>query len=176
MEGSNLEPTVLSHDELRYKTRYIRDIIAPAIDSAPDEALDPHRLANLRDIFTALEYTPITAYAIETSRIGKALFEICSKDTKWPKEFVVRAEKQLWKWTAEFGDITELTPLLWVPGGGMYGIEKIQAEQRPRHLGKAGRILGLGEYGGQPKWQWSINLRYTKDPRHFGHHGFEVGE
>ncbi|KAH0541982.1 hypothetical protein FGG08_003614 [Glutinoglossum americanum] len=166
----------LSRDELRYKARYIRDIIAPIIASAPDEALTPHLLATLRDIFTALERTPITIFAVEYSRIEKALLEICAEDTKWPEEFVVRAKRQLHIWTAELGDISDLMPLLWLPGGRMHGIEKIQAGQRPRNPGKAERILGLKDYGGQPMWQWSVNLSRTKDPRSFGHHGFEVGD
>jgi hypothetical protein len=177
MEGPNLEELSFpSPDELRYKARYIRDIIAPLIDSATDEVLPPHHLANLRDIFTVLEYTPISMHDLEYSRIEKALFEICSKDTKWPAEFVARAEKQLQVWTAKHGDITWLMPLLWAPGGGMYGIEKIETGQRPRNLGKAERTLGSENYGGQPTWQWSVNLSNTKDPRSFGHHGFEVGE
>ncbi|KAH0566056.1 hypothetical protein GP486_000549 [Trichoglossum hirsutum] len=170
------ESATLSRDELRRKSRYIRDIVAPVLASSPDGILAPHLLDNLRDIFAALASTPMTIYALEYSRIGKALFEICSKGTKWPEEFVVRAEKQLQAWIAEFGDITDLSPLLWVPGGRMHGIEKIQAAPRPKNLGKAERILGMEDYVGQPTWQWSVNLTDSKDPRSFGHHGFEVGE
>lgn len=169
-------PTNLSCDDLQRKARYIRDVVAPTIASSPGEVLAPHLLANLRDIFAALRSTPMTVYALEYSRIEKALFEMCSKDTKWPDEFVIQAEKQLQVWTAQFGDIAALSPLLWVSGGRMHGIEKIQAAQRPKIQGKAGRILGIKDYGGQQTWHWSVNLSHSKDPRSFGHHGFEVGE
>jgi hypothetical protein len=168
--------SALSLDELRFKARYIRDIIAPVLASAPDEELAPYRLENLRDIFAAIEATPVTIYALEHSRIDKALFEICSENTRWPEEFVIRAQKQLHEWATVLGDISDLKPHLWSAGGRMHGIEKVQRVQRPRNLGKAERILGLNDYGGQTTWGWSVNLNNTKDPRSFGHHGFEVGE
>jgi hypothetical protein len=172
--SSEVQSSITPND-LLYKARYIRDIIAPSLASAPDVELAPHRLATLRDIFSTLESAPVTTQILEFSRIGKALFEVCSRDTKWPEEFVVRAEKQLQIWTDTLGDITELTPLLWVSGGRMHGIERTRAVQQPRNLGKAERILGLKD-GEQRAWEWSVNLSHTKDPRSFGHHGFEVGE
>src|SRR5579862_2199004 len=76
MDGPSLETqTTLSLDELRFKARYIRDIIAPVLVSAPDEELAPYRLQNLRDIFAAIEATPFTIHDLEYSRIDKALFE-----------------------------------------------------------------------------------------------------
>ncbi|KAI9766896.1 MAG: hypothetical protein M1840_006193 [Geoglossum simile] len=177
MDDPSLEiQPALSLDELRFKARYIRDIVAPVLASAPGEELAPYRLENLRDIFAAIESTPVTIHSLEHSRIDKAMFEICSTNTGWPEEFVVRAQKQLNQWAAVLGDITDLNPPLWSAGGRMHGIEKVQRAQRPRNPGKAERILGLGDYGGQSTWEWSVNLARTKDPRSFGHNGFEVGD
>ena len=115
----------LSRHGLRCWSRWIRDVLIPAVKEKGGDTLSPTSLANLKVFFNDLEKTTIDLDQLRFSRIHNALSEVCVLKSNWPEGIVKKALAVLVSFEQRLGPLKDVRTDLWAVGGRLEGIVRL---------------------------------------------------
>ncbi|KAI9730068.1 MAG: hypothetical protein M1834_006060 [Cirrosporium novae-zelandiae] len=162
-----------SKQELRYNTRYLRDVILPQVIQGGFNYLSGHSINRLSEFLQKLEVSKVTVHMLSYSRIHNALEEICNSHRHWSLEIVKNAQHILSEWEENLGPLSLIQSNLWEPGGRMEGCcktstEKYDGANAEKEEGQLARHRSSS--------RWIVKSADPTNAYVFGHNGFQVGQ
>ena len=121
-----LVPTELTRDELRFWSRYIRDVLSPLIRNGGGSDLKAQELNDLEAFLDKLASRgSVDKETLRFSKLHIALMGIASSGSGWMQNVVMKVDALLEGWKREFGPLHELRSDLWGPGGRLHGLKRL---------------------------------------------------
>ena len=161
-------PTELTRDELRYWSRYIRDVLSPLLRSGGGSIQD-QELNDLEGFLDKISTGgSVDKETLRFSKLHTALKGITSSGSGWMQNIVLKVDRLLERWERDFGPLVELRSDLWGPGGRLHGLKRLTEP------GMDDKNYGLEEYKERKR---CVNVPVeANDSLRSGDLGFEVGE
>lgn len=116
----------VSRYKLKQLAHWIRDDLDLLVAREGPDVLRPDDVVMLHELFVALrQSTAITALDLRATGVHKAVKDIASIATRWPKRLCDDCDKVLALWTSKFGPLDELHPFLYGRRGRLEGIASL---------------------------------------------------
>ena len=164
-----LLPVGLTKDELRFWSRYIRDVLSPMIRSSGASDIKAQELNDLEKFLDKVSVPKaVDKETLRFSKLHIALMGMASAGSGWAQSVVVKVDGLLANWEKSFGPLLELRSDLWSPGGRLHGLKRLNEP------GMDAGNYGLDQYS-ERNLCVSVPVG-MEDSLRTGELGFEVGE
>ena len=161
--------TELTRDELRFWSRYIRDVLSPMIRNSGVTDIKAQELNDLEAFLDKISVQgAVDKETLRFSKLHIALMGVASAGSGWAQNVVIKVDKLLASWEKDFGPLLELRSDLWGPGGRLHGLKRLNEP------GMDAGNYGLDQYA-ERKLCVSVPVGLD-DSLRTGDLGFGVGE